>query len=166
MKVSFCVKAETGDEYLVSLLSGDDAFFATNDVASNIGNEIEIVEIDLDRISGNNPTTPHTLSLITEGIARHFSMNEKAILYYYCEDMSEVPKSTRKDDMWPQEYRSQLFSLMFQRYLLNHGVQDVIDVTLVIKQDFRPIFMHLISRKEHSHYIERFKAYIIDNYGK
>lgn len=55
---------------------------------------------------------------------------------------------------------------MFQRYLLNHGVQDVIDVTLVIKQDFRPIFMHLISRKEHSHYIERLKAYIIDNYGK
>ena len=166
MKVSFCIKAETGDEYLVSLLSGDDAFFATNDVAFSLGDEIEIVEIDLARVSGSNPTTAHTLSLISEGIARYFSMNEKAVLYYYCEDMADVPKSSRKEDMWPQEYRSHLFSLMFQRYLLNHGIQDIIDVTIVIEQGTRPLFMHLISRKEHSHYIERIKTYIIDNYGK
>lgn len=166
MKVSFSVKAETGDEYLVSLSSGDDAFFATDDVALNIGEEIEIVEIDLERLSGNNPTTTHTLSLITEGIARYFSMNEKAVLYYYCEDMVDVPKSSRKDDMWPQEYRSHLFSLMFQRYLLKHGIVDVIDITLVIEQGNRPLYMHLISRKEHIRYIEKLKAYIVDNYGK
>lgn len=166
MRITFQVTSESNDVYQVTLSSGEDAFFATKDVCEQFCDEVEIVEIDLERISGDNPTTAQTLALISEGIARYFSMNEKAVLYYYCDDLAEVPKSDRKQEIWPQEYRSQLFSLMFQRYLLKHNIIDVIDVTLMIEQDVRPIFMHLIARKKHSHYLEIIKSYIIDNYGK
>ncbi len=166
MRVTFQVTSESNDVYQVTLSSGKDAFFATEDVCAQFCNDVEIVEIDLDRVSGNNPTSLQTLSLISEGIARYFSTNNKAVLYYYCDDLDDVPKSSRKGDVWPQEYRSHLFSLMFQRYLLSQDIKDVIDVTIMINQGQRPIYMHIIARKAHMHYINIVKTYIIDNYGK
>lgn len=166
MKISFNVTSEEEDVYLVTLSSGEDAFFSTKDVCDELGLNLEIVEIDLERLSGDNPTTIRTLSLISERIGRTFLMNPKAVLYYYCDDLAEVPKSNRKDNMWSQEYRSHLFSIMFQRFLIKHNALDIIDITLMIEEDCRPLYMHLIARKEHQKYVEIIKAYIMNNYGK
>lgn len=166
MKHIFRVESPEGDTYEISLSSGVDAFFATQDVCKELSNEFEIVEIDLERLSGDNPTSPHTLSLITEQIGRFFLQNNKAILYYYCDDLAEVPKSNRKQDMWPQEYRSQLFSIMLQRYVVSHSVYDLIDENIMLDQGGSPIYMHLIGRAEHANYIQLVKQYILTNYGK
>lgn len=104
--------------------------------------------------------------LIAEGIGDYFLQNNKAILYYYCDDLADVPKSDRKQDMWPQEYRSQLFSLMLRRYVITHSIFDMIDEDVMLLQDTRPIYMHLIGRAEHKHFIEAVKQYIMTNYGK
>lgn len=166
MKYIFRVEAPEGDVYQISLASGLDAFFATEDVCADLSSEFEIIEIDLERISGDTPTTPYTLSLITEEIGKYFLQNNKAILYYYCDDMADVPKSGRKQDMWPQEYRSKLFSHMLQRYVVSHSIFDMIDEDIMLEEGTRPIYMHLIGRAEHKHYIEVVKRYIITNYGK
>lgn len=166
MKHIFRVESPDGDIYQVALTSGLDAFFATKDICEELGNEFEIIEIDLERISGDNATTPYTLSLIAEGIGNYFLQNKKAILYYYCDDLADVPKSNRKKEMWPQEYRSMLFSLMLRRYVTTHSVFEMIDEDVMIEQDTHPIYMHLIGRLEHKHYIEMVKEYIITNYGK
>lgn len=92
------------------------------------------MKVSFNVTSGDNPTTIQTLSLISEGIGRTFLMNPKAVLYYYCDDLAEVPKSYRKDYMWPQEYRSHLFSIMFQRFMIKHNALDIIDVTLMIEE--------------------------------
>lgn len=166
MKHIFRVESPDGDVYQVTLSSGVDAFFATKDVCDELSNEFEIIEIDLDRISGEHSTTPYTLSLIAEGIGDYFLQNSKAILYYYCDDLADVPMSDRKQDMWPQEYRSQLFSLMLRRYVITHSIFDMIDEDVMLLQDTRPIYMHLIGRAEHKHFIEAVKQYIMTNYGK
>lgn len=166
MTISFDIQAEAGDVYRVILSSGDDAFFADGDIRAILGDAVEIVEIDLERISGTNPTTMTTLRYIAEGIGRCFMQNDKAILYYYCDELSEVFMSPRHLDLWPQEYRSHLFSLMFQRYVSTVSNNDITDITIVINQDNRPLFMHLISRTKHARYIEILKDYISQNYGK
>ena len=166
MTFSFTVTSKTGDMYKVSLLSGDDAFFAKGDILNIVGENIEIVEIDLDRIKGNSQTDTAVLSKIADGIANYFISNEKVVLYYYCDDLAELPASPKRGEMWPQEYRSMLFSLMFKRYLIRHDISDVIDVTIMIEQGPRPLLMHLIARKKHQKYLDLVRSYIIDNYGK
>lgn len=134
-----------------------------------LGADIEIIEIDLERISGTNPASLQTLGKISEGIFHCFEQNKKGILYYFCDDMNDIPVLGRgKDDMWPQEYRSQLFSRMFQRYTLhNPNVEDAVDVVVVINEDTgRPLYMHFIARASHSHYIDILKKYVSDNYSK
>ncbi|GEM_PF-1273665 len=165
MRITFKVESAEG-VYLVSLSSGQDAFFSSNNISETFSKKVEIIEVDLKRVSGNLPTSLHTLSLISEGIGRYFISNDKAVLYYYCDDLADVPKSNRKSEVWPQEYRSQLFSMMFQRFLIKHDMVDVIDLTVMIEQGDRPLYMHLIARKEHSIFIEEIKRYIIENYGK
>lgn len=126
------------------------------------------MEIDLERISGTNPASMRTLGKIAEGIAHCFEQNEKAILYYFCDDMNEIPVIGRgKETMWPQEYRSALFSKMFQRHVTrNQHAVDIVDVAVVINQGGRPLYMHLIARVCHSKYIDKLKEYISDNYAK
>ena len=168
MVFSFNVIADTGDVFRVILSSGEDAFFATPEICSLLNNEIEIVEIDLERVTGSAPTSLKTLTKISEGIAHCFEQNKKAVLYYFCDDLSEVPSiGDSKIGMWPQEYRSLLFSRMFERYALNTSMEDsVTDVEVVIYEDTRPLYMHLIARTCHSRYIEALKAYITSRYSK
>lgn len=168
MVVSFDIVTEEGDIFRVLLTSGEDAFFATPDIYATLGSDIEIVEIDLERISGSNPASLKTLGMISDGIFRCFKQNDKAILYYFCDDLNEIPVLGKgKEDVWPQEYRSMLFHRMFQRYVtLNNVSEDFVDVVVVINEDTRPLYMHFIARAKHLHYIELLKEFVYSNYSK
>lgn len=166
MIVSFDVNSERDDVFRVVLSSGKDAFFAADDVVPF--SEIEIVEIDLERVRGVHPASIKVLTKIADGIANFFLQDERAVLYYYCDDAMDIPSgSSRHEDIWPQEYRSQLFSRMFQRHMSHHPQEEeIVDVTIQIMQGDRPILMHLISRAEHMRQVEMVKDYIMQNYGK
>lgn len=168
MVVSFDIVESTENSYRIILSSGEDAFFAQPDLLQELGPEVELVEIDLERTCGTQPTSVLTLQKIAEGIAQLFLQNEKAILYYYCDDMLEVPtKSDKHRDMWPQEYRSELFGRLFRRHVSRFDMQnDVRDVEVVIYQGNRPLFIHIIARSCHLAYLEHVKRFLIDNYGK
>lgn len=166
MVVSFDVKTDTNDIFRVSLSSGEDAFFATEDVMQDAALDVEIIEIDLERIEGSHSADIKTLRVIADGIGRCFSQNSKAVLYYYCDELDLPVVSHHHEREWPQEYRSQLFSRMFQRYASKAGIIDVVDMTVEIMQGDRPIFMHLIARECHRSSLEVLRNYIIKNYGK
>lgn len=168
MVISFEINSGTEDSYRIILSSGEDAFFAQPDIIKELGNEVELVEIDLERTRGNNPTSIQTLYKIAEGIAKLFQQNEKAILYYYCDDLAEIPYvGSKHSSMWPQEYRSELFGRMFQRQVQLLSIQDELqDITVVIHQGDRPLYVHIIARKIHTQYIDVVKKYLTDNYGK
>lgn len=166
MLISFDVQNDFGDVFRVSLSSGEDAYFATSDVIRDCDIDIEIVEIDLERIQGEHKADLRTLEIIADGIGRCFFQNTKAVLYYYCDEQELPVVSARHTTVWPQEYRSQLFSKMFQRYTQKENTTDIIDLTVQIMQSERPIFMHIIARECHRSYLEVLKNYIIQNYGK
>ncbi|MBQ0020772.1 MAG: hypothetical protein KBT39_09660 [Bacteroidales bacterium] len=166
MVISFDVKTDTNDVFRVSLSSGEDAFFATENVMQETALDVEIIEIDLERIEGHHNADIRTLRIIADGIGRCFSQNSKAILYYYCDEIELPIISQHHSEKWPQEYRSQLFSRMFQRYASKAGDLDIIDMTVEIIQGDRPIFMHLIARECHRSCLETLKNYITTNYGK
>lgn len=168
MKIVFDVEALEGDVFRVILSSGDDAFFASERFFEAKGIDVDIVEIDLERVKGENPATLSVLRSIADGIGRCFMHNQRAVLYYYCDDMNDVPSiGVRNQGMWPQEYRSQLFGLMFRRYVEQNNLsEDIVDVSITIQQDARPLYMHLIARNKHVAYLEQLKEYIIENFGK
>lgn len=168
MVISFDIVAEEGDVYRVLLSSGEDAFFGSSEIDVLVGQEVEIIEIDLERLSGCNPASLKTLWEISNSIFRCIKQNDKAVLFYFCDDMNEIPVIGKgKEDMWPQEYRSLLFHKMFQRYVMqNHVSEDYVDISVVINEDSRPLYMHFISRSEHVHYVNMLKEYISSNYSK
>lgn len=166
MRVFFDVESDSSDLFRIILSSGDDAFFVQEELSEVVGNEVEIVEIDLERISGNNQANIKTLSLIAEGIATCFMQNKKAVLYYYCDDLSDVPGQSQNHIMSPQEYRSRLFANMFRRFMSSKSNEDIRDIEIVINQGDRPLFMHIIARACHMPVVERLKEYVITNYGK
>lgn len=166
MRFSFEVTSELGDLYAIHLTSGEDGFFVRQQIASLIDEPIEIVEIDLERLSGNNSASMKTLQAIVTGIARFFRQNDRAVLYYYCDELDVEQMRKNKKDMWPQEYRSHLFEMLFQRYCQQHQELDILDTKIVIYQSDRPLYMHIIARAEHSGYLAVIRDYIVSNYGK
>lgn len=164
MRLFFDVESDSSDLFRIILSSGDDAFFVQEELFGVVGNEVEIVEIDLERIRGNNQANIKTLSLIAEGIATCFMQNKKAVLYYYCDDLSEVPGQSKTHILSPQEYRSRLFANMFRRFFKAN--EDIRDIEIVINQGDRPLFMHIIARACHMPVVERLKDFVISNYGK
>ena len=56
-----------------------------DDVKELLGS-IEILDISLERVSGNTPTSPNVLFDISNFIAGVLNDNPETILYFYCDD--------------------------------------------------------------------------------
>ena len=57
---------------------------------------------------------------------------------------------TKKNKMPPQEYRSKLFGVMFQRYVKLHGIQDVRLSVVEVNGINEIYYFHVIYREAHS----------------
>lgn len=166
MRISSDFTSESGDIYRVILSSGEDTFFVGDDVRDLVGSNIEIVEVDLERISGNSKTTPSVLYKIADLIGSFMEQDNDCVLYFFCDDISPIPQIKAHRNIWPQEYRSRLFSSMFEHYTLQHKNLSATDITIVIDAVGRPIYMHLIAREKHLPFVDTIKQYVMNNYGK
>ena len=166
MRISSDLTSENGDTYRVVLSSGEDTFFVGDAVRAFIGSEIEIIEVDLERISGTTRTSPSILYKIADLIGSFMEQDPDCVLYFYCDDIALLPKDATQKNIWPQEYRSRLFSRMFEHYSMQHTSLSAENIPIVIDAVGRPIYMHLIARTEHLTYIDTIKKYVINNYGK
>jgi len=97
-----------------------------------------------------------TLSLFAQ-IIQDFLKENDVILYCYC-DHAEISRSSRKQDLSPQEYRSLLFSAMFAR----QGNNDYVNQLIVINDEVDH-FIHLISSKEYISQIELLQNQVLSN---
>ncbi|MBQ0019659.1 MAG: hypothetical protein KBT39_03955 [Bacteroidales bacterium] len=130
-----------------------------------IQDSVEVVEITLYRMKGINHTPLKTLDKITDIIAKSFLENENAILYFYCDDLAELPSV--KKNIRPQEYRSRLFSSLFERYIRKNNLSDIINYPITIFDvEGVPMRIHLFARECHSKYVEIISNDLIDNYSK
>lgn len=90
------------------------------------------------------------LFAISDILARFLAENEDAVLCFYCDAQTDVRRNHH--DMLPQEYRSRLFSRMFDFYVKSHNISGYTNHCVEIEDPDdaqNRQFAHFICRNEH-----------------
>lgn len=161
MKITQPFRTVEGDEYLVLIESFTKSVLPDDIITKFKG--VDIVNIAIERVSGECITKPNILFDISNFLAGFLLDNENTILYFYCDDINEIPR--RNKNITPQKYRSRLFTKMFDRYILTHPIGKFIDISLEFKTD-RDIYIHLIARHTHLPYVNIIKEALIEMSSK
>ena len=146
----YTLYSENGDEYKLQFTTE-----RINIIAEHILNRmrqdgIDVVEIGLGRVKGNNVTSHRVLKQIEECIADFLERTPNAVLSYMCDFINLVPSN--KKNITVQEYRSRMFSSMFKRYASQHHASDIFDDEIKIEGVAESYYFHVIYRKEHEKY--------------
>lgn len=135
--------------------------------------KVDISELIIERISGNNTTEQEVLHDITGWVADMFATNPNLIIYYSCDDMMPIPsRNTNSDNgsLPVNEYRSRLFSHIFDSYMASHQVTGVTNTPIRLDNYENgmgySIFLHLIARDKHADVVELLKDNILEVSGK
>ena len=164
MKVSASLVVDSTEEYRIGFETIE-AGFLQDEVFGYLNKEgIEIVEVLLERVKGSEKTGIAVLAEISAVIYRLFETNENIILYFFCDDLNEIPYTQKK--MSPQAYRSSLFSAMFERFVRKHEVCGIDNVSICIEALGRTEYLHFIVRNHHQKYIDYIQQNIEDTYAK
>lgn len=169
MNYSFSITTSNGDEYRIMLVDADVSMLAQQ-VRDILGEyKIDISEIIIDRIKGGESTAQEVLHSITGRIADLFADNGNLILYYSCDDMNPIPSRNMKGankDLSVQEYRSKLFSHIFDSYMVSHQVSGFSNTPIIINGERYVQYMHLIARIKHQSIVNRIQEDVIEGWGK
>ena len=164
MKVSASLVVDNTEEYRIGFETIE-AGFLQDEVFEYLNKEgVEIVEVLLERVKGTEKTSIAVLAEISAIIYRLFENNENVILYFFCDDLNEIP-CTHKN-MSPQAYRSSLFSAMFERFVRKQDVCDVDNVSISIEALGRTEYLHFIVRNHHQKYLDYIQQNIEETYAK
>lgn len=169
MNYSFNISTRKGDEYRIMLSDANVSMLALQVRESLLVNDIDVSEIIIDRIRGGESTAQEVLHAITGRIADLFAENGNLILYYSCDDMNPIPSRNTKSankDLSVQEYRSKLFSHIFDSYMVSHQVSGFSNTPIIINGEGYAQFMHLIARDKHLPIVNRIKEDVIEGWGK
>lgn len=151
------------------LFDADISLLADSIQGTIINQGIDISEIMIDRLNGGKSTAPEVLHAITGRIADLFAENENLILYYSCDDMNPIPSRNKRSankELSVQEYRSILFSHIFDSYIDSHQVSGITNTPVIIEGEGYTQFMHLIARDKHQSIVDLIKADVIEGWGK
>lgn len=148
------ISTSKGDVLRVGLSS--ERRLLSPEVVDAIGS-IELMGVELVRISGNSIIDHKTLQSIEDYIANIFTKSEDMMIFYFCDFINPIPR-TSKTNMSPQEYRSRLFEKMFERYVSQHKISGVHLSVITAEGIGETYYFHLIYRDAHSKY-----AILIDN---
>ena len=77
---------------------------------------LDIIEISIDRMEGNNPIAPKTFQTIVHRIIDELNDHPEVILYYFCNVSYDIPNFRESRGITVQEYRNRLFKSLFKRY--------------------------------------------------
>ena len=169
MNYSFNISTRQGDEYRIMLSDADVSMLAQHVRESLSDNDIDVSEIIIDRVRGGESTAQEVLHTITGRIADLFAENGNLILYYSCDDMNPIPSRNTKGankNLSVQEYRSKLFSHIFDSYMVSHQVSGFSNTPIIINGEGYVQFMHLIARDKHLPIVNRIKEDVIEGWGK
>jgi len=154
MDISFDIKNAEGDQIMVALSYYDTettSIFTSDPLALTL----VFYDVTLVRISGEGYVGFRTLSAISDVLARFMHDNEDAVLCFYCDSLTDVKRSHK--DLVPQEYRSKLFSKMFDLYIRSHKLSDFVNHRVEIKDSENPQnsqYAHFICRTKHSNSVK------------
>lgn len=131
MDISVSINSKLNDEYRI-ILSPFNLDIIPYEVQELLGDDIEIVDVTLERVKGINPTDIGILLKISNIIGEILNDNGNLILYFYCDDMHNISRRENRE-VSPQKFRSDLFSRMFDKYILSNGITNMINTIDVFR---------------------------------
>ena len=163
MNEVYTITSDCGDEYKLQFTTDRSGVIADAllDFLANTG--IEVVEIGLARVKGQNITGHHVLAQIEDCIAELMQSHPNVILSFFCDFIHFVPSNKR---IPVQEYRSRLFSAMFNRYISQHHLHDYCNHVVEVEGVSEPFFFHVIYKKEHEAYADMIAEGHQKDFGK
>lgn len=172
MEASYYI-SQRDSEYRI-MLSPANLNILTEEIKNLVYNKgIDVSELIIDRVKGDSTTEQEILHDITGWVADMFASNPNLIIYYSCDDITPIPsRNTNSDnkDLPVNEYRSKLFTHIFNSYLSSHQVSGVTNTPIRLDNYENgvgySIFIHLIARDKHSDTVELLKDCIKDVSGK
>lgn len=172
MEVAYSI-VQKDNEYRVLLTSVNTEVLPERIQKILTSRNIDISELMIERISGESTTGQDILHDITGWVAELFASNPNLIIYYSCDDMTPIPsrnKNSDNKDMPVNEYRSRLFTHIFDSYMISHQVSGVINTPIQLDNYEDGVgyslFFHFIAREIHSDIVEMLKEDIKEVSGK
>ncbi len=146
MDISFDIYSDKGDQIRVALsyYDAESLHAFTNDPLTLT---LIFYDVTLVRISGEGVVGADTLTSVCDVLYRFMEDNETAVLCFYCDDLNDIDR--RHSELTPQEFRSRLFSSMFDRYVRSNNVRDILNYGLKIEDQGNPRFVHFITPKKY-----------------
>ncbi len=149
MDLSFDIMNTEGDHLMVALSYYDYetiSLFSTDPLTLTL----VFYDVTLIRKAGDGYVSYRMLSTVSDVLAKFMDENEDVVLCFYCDADTDVRRN--HGDMLPQEYRSRLFSRMFERYVKTYNLLGFINHRVEMEDpnnsDNRQ-YAHFICRKEH-----------------
>lgn len=157
------ITSARGDEYRIRLSSSGNRFLS-EEISQEVKRSVDILTIELERIKGQLPTGHVVLSQIERVIAEVFLQNPNAVICFICDFLSPIPSSKKQIPV--QQYRSILFTRMFERYVSQNSVGSVVQSVLTISGIGEDYYIHIIARSEHMRYVNMISDDIRVGYSK
>ena len=146
MDISFDIHSDKGDHVRVAL-----SYYDTENLRMFVDDPLTLTlvfyDVTLVRVCGSEIVGFKTLKAICDVLYRFMNDNEPAILCFYCDDLTDVPRHNM--ELTPQEYRSRLFSRMFDMYVRACGVTDMVNYGIRIEYNGIPRFAHFITPEKY-----------------
>ena len=141
-----------GDKFYLRLAADSELFLSKELTSFLKQKDFELWGIYLERLGDAQKVTPmKLLNKVSQLIATFFIGHPNAILYYQCDDISDVPMNLKKKKMGMlvQEYRNRLFTSMFEKIVRKLNVS-VVDTPIYIDACGNDVYIHLMSREIHA----------------
>lgn len=160
MDISFEIEDSKGDLVRVALS------YYSSEVVEALTADLKALtltfyDVTLIREGGRSTVDYKLLQKVSHTLANFLDENEDAVLCFYCDDLTDVARHHL--NITPQEYRSRLFSRMFDRYIQTTGIDNYTNHRIKTFIDKKPIFAHFICRKEYLSTIEPIGEIIIQS---
>ena len=135
-----------GDKLKVSLSSCYESI--TDTIIQSRHIPFDIIEISIEGNPTNGPVTIVTFRKIAKWMVDCIDKEPDTILFYFCDCNTPIPNIRPSKDLLPAQYRNNLFSRLFQRYVTLSSDMWV-DETLVFGEE-NPYIFHILHRESHS----------------
>lgn len=107
----------------------------------------EVCDVSLERVSDFGSVDHKALHLISHMLFDFIERNPDNIIYFYCDDLHDLPRSRHNQSLLPQEYRSRLFSALFRSETKRQNAMRYVDDVIEFDLGDDKRFIHLIYDK-------------------
>lgn len=146
MDISFDIENDKGDQVRVALSYYDSESMRvfTDDPLTLT---LVFYDVTLVRVTGKENVGIKILKTVSDVLYRFLNDNDTAVLCFYCDDLTDVARHHK--EITPQEYRSRLFSKMFDMYIHEKGITGIVNYGIKIEDSGNPRFAHFIAPEKY-----------------